>query len=167
MHPAGDLVLYYSYNSLMRGRHGECINRLTLTYIIHILYIRQWLPCDKIRLLGEDKGKVFLVYSIDKLLILLYLFLDWDAIMLSGTNTKIQKFRTTKIKEQCRAAWRLENSCTCGNNGTNTAFMFLFLCLFDRTAMAELETNTPEGSGVGVSEITPVDEPDKVPKIES
>ncbi|KAH8110728.1 hypothetical protein DFH11DRAFT_1618277 [Phellopilus nigrolimitatus] len=46
---------------------------------------RQWLHMDKLRLLNEDPS--------------------WDAMMLNG-NPKIQRFKTVKIKEQCRTAWR-------------------------------------------------------------
>ncbi|THH02990.1 hypothetical protein EW145_g6627 [Phellinidium pouzarii] len=45
----------------------------------------QWLPMDKLRLLNEDTA--------------------WDKLMLNG-STKVQRFKTAKVKEQCRAAWR-------------------------------------------------------------
>ncbi|KAI5123496.1 hypothetical protein M0805_008864 [Coniferiporia weirii] len=45
----------------------------------------QWVTLDKLRLLNEDKA--------------------WDSMMLNG-SPKYQRFKTGKMKELCRAAWR-------------------------------------------------------------
>ncbi|KAL5492640.1 hypothetical protein ACEPAI_4087 [Sanghuangporus weigelae] len=45
----------------------------------------QWLPMEKMRLLASDKGL--------------------DDLMLNG-NSKTQRFKSAKVKEQCREAWK-------------------------------------------------------------
>lgn len=66
--------------------------------------IRQWLPVDKLKLLGEDKGN-HAFRACCHLTINCSWIEDVDSTMLSG-NSKVQRFKTTKIKEQCRSAWR-------------------------------------------------------------